>query len=129
MSSVILAERDVYVVMFVSLAHSIRLTVPSMAGLYCRTLFSDCAMRMTRVPLGMSALTIGATGAVGRHILSLLLGSKDFTKVAEYGRRVTPQTELASQVPSNKLEQKTINFEKIAEEGLQDGKFDVVVLT
>jgi oxidoreductase len=84
---------------------------------------------MTKVPLGTSALVVGATGAVGRHIFSLLLGSKDFTKVAEYGRRVTPQTELASQVPPNKLQQKTIDFEKIAEEGLQDGRFDVVVLT
>lgn len=84
---------------------------------------------MTTMSLGKSALIVGATGAVGRHIFSLLLGGKDFAKVAEYGRRVTPQAELAPQTPTNKLEQKSVNFDKITEEGLENGKFDVVVVT
>lgn len=49
--------------------------------------------------------------------------------MAEYGRRVTPADTLTAQVPPNKLEQKAVNFENIANEGLGNGKFDVVVIT
>jgi len=34
-----------------------------------------------------SALIIGATGAVGRHLLKELLASPDVVRVGEYGRR------------------------------------------
>lgn len=73
--------------------------------------------------IGKSALIIGATGAVGKQMLAQLLGSSHFTTVAEYGRRVTGQADLpTTQVPPNKLQQKTVNFEKIGDEGLGNGK-------
>ncbi|KAF8312136.1 NAD(P)-binding protein, partial [Clavulina sp. PMI_390] len=78
---------------------------------------------------GKSALIIGATGAVGKHTLSQLLGSTHFSRVSEFGRRVTAQDQLAAQNPPGKLEQKVVNFEKIGEEGLADGKYDVVIIT
>lgn len=62
-------------------------------------------------------------------MLSQLLGSSEFSKVAEYGRRVTTQADLATQIPPNKIEQKAVNFDKISDEGLQNGKYDVVIIT
>lgn len=80
--------------------------------------------------VGKSALIIGATGAVGRQAFSQLLSSSEFSKVAEYGRRVTAVSELpATPNPADKLTQKTVNFDKISEEGLGEGKYDVVVIT
>lgn len=35
-----------------------------------------------------SVLVLGATGAVGKHILSGLLASPEYTRVGEFGRRV-----------------------------------------
>lgn len=77
-----------------------------------------------------SALIIGATGAVGRHIFKELLASSHFSRVGEYGRRVTPKSDLPPISPSaDKLTQKAIDFEKVDQEGLKEGKFDVVVIT
>jgi oxidoreductase len=76
---------------------------------------------------GKTALLIGATGQVGQHVLKELLASSEFTKVGEFGRRVT---DLAS-LPDNKdkLIQKKIDFEKLEDAGLKDEKWDVVYVT
>lgn len=76
---------------------------------------------------GKSALIIGATGAVGKNLLRELVASSEFTRVGEYGRRVTPKDKLGE--GSSKLEQKAIDFEKLEEAGLKDGKWDVVFVT
>ncbi|KAJ3488427.1 hypothetical protein NLI96_g2844 [Meripilus lineatus] len=76
---------------------------------------------------GKSALIIGATGATGKHLLQELLQSSAFTRVGEYGRRVTSQESI--NVGKDKLEQKTIDFEKLEEAGLKEGKWDVVYIT
>lgn len=76
---------------------------------------------------GKSALLIGATGAVGKHVLRELIASKEYTRVGEYGRRVTPKDQLGE--GSSKLEQKTLDFEKLEDAGLKDGKWDVVFIT
>lgn len=80
---------------------------------------------------GKSALLIGATGAVGKHVLRELVQSPEYTRVGEYGRRVTPLEQLSSLPNANvgKLEQKTIDFEKLDEIGLKNGKWDVVLIT
>lgn len=74
-----------------------------------------------------SALVLGATGQTGQHVLATLLSSKHFTRVGEYGRRLTALDGLAA--GKEKLEQKTIDFEKLEESGLKDGKWDVVFVT
>jgi len=74
-----------------------------------------------------SALIIGATGQTGRHLLQNLLASSHFTRVGEYGRKVTPANEITS--GKDKLEQKVIDFEKIHESGLNKEKWDVVFIT
>jgi len=76
---------------------------------------------------GKSALIIGATGATGKHLLTELLGSSIFTRVGEYGRRCTPLESISG--GKEKLEQKTIDFEKLEEAGLKEGKWDVVFIT
>ena len=76
---------------------------------------------------GKSALIIGATGAVGKNLLRELVASSEFTRVGEYGRRVTPKDKLGE--GSSKVEQKAIDFEKLDEAGLKDGKWDVVFVT
>ncbi|KAG1771493.1 hypothetical protein EDD22DRAFT_1027356 [Suillus occidentalis] len=74
-----------------------------------------------------TALILGSTGATGRHLLRELLSSNEWSKVGEYGRRVTPEADL----PQNrgKLEQKTIDFENLEAAGLKDGRWDVVFVT
>ncbi|KAG2754939.1 hypothetical protein P692DRAFT_20828337 [Suillus brevipes Sb2] len=74
-----------------------------------------------------TALILGSTGATGRHLLRELLSSNEWSKVGEYGRRVTPEADL----PQNrgKLEQKTIDFENLEAAGLSDGRWDVVFVT
>ncbi|KAF9006197.1 hypothetical protein BDQ17DRAFT_1352938 [Cyathus striatus] len=74
-----------------------------------------------------TALILGATGQTGRVLLRDLLASKHFTKVAEYGRRVTPLDDIT--VGKEKLEQKVIDFEKLDEAGLNSEKWDVVYIT
>jgi len=76
---------------------------------------------------GQSALIIGATGATGKNVLKELLSSPHFTRVGEYGRRVTPLEQITS--GKEKLEQKTIDFEKLEDAGLKDGRWDVVFIT
>ena len=75
-----------------------------------------------------SALIIGATGQVGRHLLSELIASPTFSRVCEAGRRVTPAEELSAQA-SGKLEQKVIDFERLDEAKLNEGNWDVVFIT
>jgi len=55
------------------------------------------------------------------------LSSPHFTRVGEYGRRLTPSEELTT--GKDKLEQKVIDFERIQESNLKDGKWDVVFIT
>ncbi|THH19004.1 hypothetical protein EW146_g2067 [Bondarzewia mesenterica] len=78
--------------------------------------------------LGQSALLIGATGSTGRHVLRELLTSPNFTRVGEAGRRVTAKDQLPSGT-EGKLEQKVIDFEKLDQAGLKEGKWDVVFIT
>ena len=72
-------------------------------------------------------MILGATGATGRHLLQELLQSSTFTRFGEYGRRVTPGDNITT--GKEKLEQKTIDFEKLEEAGLKDGKWDIVYIT
>ncbi|KIJ65452.1 hypothetical protein HYDPIDRAFT_110522 [Hydnomerulius pinastri MD-312] len=78
---------------------------------------------------GKSALLLGATGATGKKLLGELLASNEWTRVGEYGRRVTEQTDLPSGQKPGKLEQKTIDFENLDAARLKDGRWDVVFVT
>lgn len=75
--------------------------------------------------MSQTALILGATGQTGGYILKELLASSHFTRVAEFGRRTTSLDTLTT--GKDKLEQKTIDFEK-PEEALQGGKWDVVFI-
>jgi len=75
---------------------------------------------------GQSALILGGTGAVGKELLKELLASPDVVRVGEYGRRVTPLDQIGA--GKDKLEQKTIDFEKLEESGLKEGKWDAVYI-
>jgi len=77
--------------------------------------------------MSKTALILGSTGAVGKNLLRELLSSNEWSKVGEYGRRVTPEANL----PQNRseLEQKTIDFESLNAAGLKDGRWDVVFVT
>jgi oxidoreductase len=74
-----------------------------------------------------SAAIFGATGAVGKHILASLLAAPEFTKVGEFGRRVTSVDAL--QGDKSKLLQKTVDFEKISEEPALKEHWDVVYIS
>ena len=74
---------------------------------------------------GKTALILGATGTVGQPLLRELLKSQSFDRVCEVGRRVTSTEGL---VGKEKLEQRTIDFEKIEQTMLDDG-WDVVYIT
>jgi hypothetical protein len=78
----------------------------------------------------ISALIIGATGATGSHLLRELLASPRYSRVGEFGRRVTPVDSLST--GKDKLTQKSIDFDKLSpddDQGLRDGKWDVVFIT
>lgn len=77
--------------------------------------------------LGQSALLVGATGATGKYLLKELLSSPHFTRVGEYGRKVTPLEQIAS--GKKKLEQKVVDFENLEDAGLNTGNWDVVFIT
>lgn len=71
-------------------------------------------------------MIVGATGATGKHLLRELLASNKFTRVGEFGRRLTPVDDLPGK---EKLQQTVIDFEKLDEEKLKAGKWDVVFIT
>ncbi|EIW75214.1 hypothetical protein CONPUDRAFT_85491 [Coniophora puteana RWD-64-598 SS2] len=75
---------------------------------------------------GKSALVLGATGATGRLLLRDVLASPEFARVGEYGRRVTPAETVAGYAGREKLEQRTMDYERLGESGLRDGRWDVV---
>ncbi|KAF8075184.1 hypothetical protein FPV67DRAFT_1727886 [Lyophyllum atratum] len=75
---------------------------------------------------GKTALLLGATGQTGQKLLSELLQSPDFTKVGEYGRRLTDTGGITA--GKDKLVQKKIDFEKLGDAGLKDDKWDVVFI-
>ena len=70
----------------------------------------------------------GATGSTGRHVLRELLASSHFGRVVEAGRRVTAAEAIADLPGKEKLEQKTIDFDNLAEARLAELKADVVVI-
>jgi len=70
-----------------------------------------------------SAVPLGATGLIGKLVLPELLNSLHFNRVGEFGRRVTTLP------PTEKLLQRTIDFEKLSESGLKDETWDVVYVT
>jgi oxidoreductase len=55
------------------------------------------------------------------------LQSPHFTRVGEYGRRITEEKDLAT--GKEKLEQKVIDFEKLEEGAWKNAKWDVVFVT
>ncbi|KAJ6605843.1 hypothetical protein B0H10DRAFT_2076110 [Mycena sp. CBHHK59/15] len=77
---------------------------------------------------GQTALIFGATGQVGGHLLKELLASPHFTHVGEFGRRTT-SLEVLDTAGKEKLEQRTLDFEKLNAAGLKDAKWDVVFIT
>ncbi|KZV65037.1 NAD(P)-binding protein [Peniophora sp. CONT] len=74
-----------------------------------------------------TAIIFGATGATGRHVLRELLESPTYSKVLEAGRRVTPVDKLPPSA-KDKLEQQTIDFEKLEENSKLQG-YDHVYIT
>ncbi|KAI6112946.1 hypothetical protein F5141DRAFT_1110569 [Pisolithus sp. B1] len=76
-----------------------------------------------------SALLIGATGAVGKKVLSELLARDEWYKIGEYGRRVTTPEDLPPGQREGRLEQRVIDFENIDAAGLKNGQWDVVFVT
>ncbi|KZT61487.1 NAD(P)-binding protein [Calocera cornea HHB12733] len=77
---------------------------------------------------GKTALLLGATGNTGSSLLLELLASPAFTKIGEYGRRITPSDTLP--LPGReKLQQHIIDFENLAGAGLEQEKWDVVFVT
>lgn len=92
-----------------------------------RILVSQADLNLQFGIAGKSALVLGATGATGRFLLQELLSSPAYSRVGEYGRRVTAPEAITT--GKEKLEQKTIDFEKLSESGLKNGKWDVVFIT
>jgi len=78
---------------------------------------------------GRTALLLGATGAVGKKVLAELLASNEWSKIGEYGRRVTAPENMPPGQREGRLEQKAIDFENLDAAGLKDGRWDVVFVT
>lgn len=77
-----------------------------------------------------TAAVFGATGATGKHILSTLLSIPKFTKVGEFGRRVTALDAIKSdKADTSKLVQKSIDFEKLDDEPMLKEHWDVVYIS
>ncbi|XP_029198753.1 protein FMP52, mitochondrial-like [Acropora millepora] len=77
--------------------------------------------RSSEEPLGMRAVLIGATGAVGECLLGELLCSKNVSKVVSLGRRNAKVPEGYSidqkaEEDSGRLEQHVVDFETISSE-------------
>ena len=85
---------------------------------------------MSSLSAKKSALVLGATGAVGSHVLRELLASPHFDRVGEFGRHVTEKEKLSG-LDVTKLAQKTIDFEELPrdDQGLKEGKWDIVFVT
>lgn len=101
-----------------------------MSGIYLSSSLFEILIQKLFFPLALSprsALIFGATGQAGRHLLQSLLASPHFTRVGEYGRKVTSPSDI--KIGKDKLEQKVIDFEKIQDYGLKQGKWDVVFIT
>lgn len=79
-------------------------------------------------PASATALILGATGQTGQQLISTLLSSSFYTRVGEYGRRVTAQDKVPA-ASKEKLEQHTIDFEKLDASGLNAKPWDVVFIT
>lgn len=77
---------------------------------------------------GRSALLLGATGATGKKVLAELLASKEWSKIGEYGRRVTALESLDVDA-RQRLEQRVIDFENLDAAQLNKGRWDVVFVT
>ncbi|KAF6753457.1 hypothetical protein DFP72DRAFT_966756 [Ephemerocybe angulata] len=78
--------------------------------------------------MSATALILGATGQTGGQLLQSLLSSSFYSRVGEYGRRTT----ALEKIPANlqeKLEQHTIDFEKLDTSGLNAKPWDVVFIT
>ncbi|KAJ7582256.1 hypothetical protein C8J56DRAFT_792898 [Mycena floridula] len=73
-----------------------------------------------------SALILGATGQVGRHLLKELLSSPYFNRVGEYGRNLTELSTLSD--GKDKLTQSKIDFENLSESGLGKERWDNVFI-
>ncbi|KAG8936314.1 Protein fmp52, mitochondrial [Tulasnella sp. 419] len=82
---------------------------------------------------GLSALLIGATGATGRLVLRHLLRSDEFSRIGEYGRRVTDRAELIAEEyeesSMSKLHQKVIDFETLTDGEWAEESWNVVYIT
>lgn len=73
---------------------------------------------------------MGATGATGRHLLREVLSSPHFTRVGEFGRRVTPlDSPYVPEGAKEKLKQEVVDFEKLDVEKWKEGNWDVVFIT
>ncbi|TEB21976.1 hypothetical protein FA13DRAFT_1819195 [Coprinellus micaceus] len=75
-----------------------------------------------------TALILGATGQTGQQLFSTLLSSSFYTRIGEYGRRVTADDKVPA-ASKEKLEQHTIDFEKLDASGLDAKPWDVVFIT
>ena len=76
---------------------------------------------------GKSVLILGATGATGQFLLQRLLECPAYSRVGEYGRRVTSLDLIV--VGQEKLIQKVIDFEDLSTSGIKEGRWDVVLIT
>ncbi|KAJ2932102.1 hypothetical protein H1R20_g4976, partial [Candolleomyces eurysporus] len=76
----------------------------------------------------VTALILGATGQTGQQLLQTLLSTAHYSRVGEYGRRVTASDKLP-EAGKDKLEQSTIDFEKLDSSGLNAKSWDVVFIT
>jgi len=75
----------------------------------------------------MSAILLGATGLVGKHLLPSLLASSEFNRVGECGRRMTTP---APTTPETKtFSQHTVDFENLSASSFGESPWDVVYIT
>jgi oxidoreductase len=101
----------------------------SVSGQYPHVVVSLFWLRAEFQPSGKSALVLGGTGQVGRHVLREVLCSTHFTRVCEAGRRLTPLESLPEHVHA-KLDQRKVDFENASDwqDAFRDAKFDVVFI-
>ncbi|KAF5328517.1 hypothetical protein D9611_014389 [Ephemerocybe angulata] len=68
------------------------------------------------------------SGQTGQQLLQSLLSSSFYSRVGEYGRRTTALEKIPADL-QDKLEQHTIDFEKLDTSGLNAKPWDVVFIT